>query len=349
MFDVKFEIDVFHAMREVDPAVWDAVNTRPFTSWHWNRFCENLYPDDQPLYILLSHHGEPVATAAFWFIRREILPPLPIVMRYGVEALLQRWPLLVCRAPVANVSGLTLPSSPLYGAALRALVDAVQAYISEQGGVSFLLFDYLDAQQAQSERWANRYSFIDFSEPGTYLDLPHPDFDSYVQQLGKSARKDFRRHTNRASDAGIEIKAHDAIVGANEARPLIRNVESHHGSTPNPLTDGLLNGSFADLDAVWLTAEQNGQMIGCGLLIGERGAKFLTLLGLDYDVKYTYFQLMYAAIRHAIESDTQRLYGGSGAYELKQRLGFQLKEDRYSAFTTRIPLLGKLARNLVSN
>jgi GNAT superfamily N-acetyltransferase len=86
------------------------------------------------------------------------------------------------------------------------------------------------------------------------------------------------------------------------------------------------------IGAAWLAAEINGQLVGCGLLLPDGGALTLALLGLDYTAQYAYFQLMYAAIRHAIQAGASVLRGGTGAYEFKQRLGFQTEPRSSIAF-----------------
>jgi hypothetical protein len=111
-----------------------------------------------------------------------------------------------------------------------------------------------------------------------------------------------------------------------EALVLMRNVEKHHRSAHNAWGRPVLENASL-VDATWLTAEIDGRLVGCGLLIGDRTARILTFLGLDYSVQYAYFQLIYEGIRCAIEEGAHILEGGSAAYELKRRLGFQVRCD----------------------
>ena len=61
------------------------------------------------------------------------------------------------------------------------------------------------------------------------------------------------------------------------------------------------------VDAVWLTAERDGRIVGCELMLGDSDTWFVTGLGTDYDVKYVYFALGYADIRCAIERGARAL------------------------------------------
>ncbi len=96
----------------------------------------------------------------------------------------------------------------------------------------------------------------------------------------------------------------------------------------------------------WLTATQNDRLIGCGLLLGDNGGWAMKFLGLDYTVRYTYFQLVYSALREVINHGGRHLTGGTGAYQLKERLGFQPQPNTYVGFTSRSRLLGWLGRRL---
>ena len=161
-------------------------------------------------------------------------------------------------------------------------------------------------------------------------------------------RKDYRRHHNRAAELGIEVKYHpieDAMDKAilDNAMTLIRNVENHHGSSHNPWARAMLEHAHM-VDSHWVTARTNDTLVGCGLLLGDEHAYEMRLLGLDYGVRYAYFQVLYAALKCAIEQGIQTLDGGSGAYEMKQRLGFQIEDNNHVIFSGRGPVLSLLGR-----
>jgi hypothetical protein len=82
--------------------------------------------------------------------------------------------------------------------------------------------------------------------------------------------------------------------------------------------------------------------VGCCSVIGDGGVLAATLLGLDYSLPeyiYVYYQIMYAAVRCAIESRARVLYGGGGAYELKRRLGLTKLPDDYMLVAASAPWL----------
>lgn len=216
--------------------------------------------------------------------------------------------------------------------------------IGRQNKASFVLFDYLSPAEGASAGWPGGFVPYRFAEPGTRLIIEWPSFESYLKHLGKSVAKDYRRHRNRAAELGIETRVHSTITtDLSQALALIRNVERHHRSAPNFTAQRVLENAHL-VDASWLTAQTGDRLAGCGLMLGDGQAKVLALLGLDYEVRYAYFQLLYTAIRHAIESGARVLRGGGGAYETKQRLGFQLEEQNHVVFTTSNPLFRRLGR-----
>jgi predicted N-acyltransferase len=342
-----FEIQIVSSVTEIGQEAWDRLGGgQPFTTYRWYCFGETILVGDVPLYVILSHQGEPVARCTFWLTRQEPVPMSSRLVRGTLQAVLRRWPLLVCRSPFASMTGLILPDSPLRDPALEIIGQIAQA-LGCQHRASFVVFDYLN-RDTQGVRWPNRFVLVDWLEPGTRLNIRWPDFESYVSDLRKSALKDYRRHCNRANDLGIEIKYQSHVTDVERALVLVHNVEHHHNSTPNPYARWMLENAEM-VDATWLTAEIEGRIVGCGLLLGDAGMSFLALLGLDYEVRYAYFQLIYAAIRRAIETGTKVLRGGGGAYEIKQRLGFEIESDNHLVFTANNSLLRWVTRRFGSS
>lgn len=339
----SFDIRVAHSVEDIGQEAWDYLGAScPFASYRWYRFGEAVLKSDMPVYIVLSQGTEPVARGTFWLKRHEPLPIPSRVVRWLVGRLLHYRPLLVCRVPMASASGLILPEPPLRDAALETIIWVAQE-LARQNGASFLLYDYLEYYAVEWRAWSDCFVQAALPDPGTCLKIVWPNFEGYVGHLSKSVRKDYRRHSNRASDLGVVVKPHQEVGAIDEAMALIRNVEQHHNAPPNPWARAVLqNASMVDI--TWLTAKIENRLVGCGLLLGDRETRFLGLLGLDYEVRYAYFQLLYEAIRSAIEQGIQILRGGGGAYELKQRLGFTLEDDNYVVLTGIGPLLQRLGR-----
>ncbi len=328
---MDFDIQVAHSVTEIGKDAWDRLSgNRHLSSFRWYRFGEAVLGECPPTYIVLSHSGEPVARATFWLKRREWLPITSQVMRSGAERLLYCWPLFSCETPLVSLSGLILPDGPARTAALETITcTALELGKSEHA--SFTLFGYVDQQDAYQEGWLKSFSAIFYPDEETSLDITWPDFDSYIKHLAKSTRRNYRLHGKKADELGVIITAHPGVLDIDQAMTLIHNVDSYHHVGHRPWTRGILKNTNL-VDSTWIAAHVGDRLVGCCSVIGDRGVQNATLLGLDYSFRqfmYVYYQIIYAAVRLAIESKASVLCGGGGAYELKRRLGFSKLLDDY--------------------
>lgn len=339
---MNLDIRIATSIAEVDRGEWDRLSDhRPFTSYDWYEFGECVLASAPRWHLLVYDAGEMIARATFWLVRQEQLPLSSAIERLGVSMLFRCRPLLICRSPLADWSGLILPDDSRRIDALR-LIGAAISEIAAKHKASFSAFDYLDPS-ILSEDWQRLdYSRVDIDDPGTILALGQTGcFTDYLHGLGKSAYKDYRRHTNQAAARKIEVTIQDRVTETEEALALVRAVETRHKAMPKPWARALLaNASRGDTS--WLSAHQDGRLVGCGLILNDNGVHLATLLGLDYRVEYVYFKLMYAAIENAIEHQAQALRGGSGAYPFKEHLGFTLEDNNHMVFSSQNPIFQRL-------
>jgi predicted N-acyltransferase len=349
---MSLDVRIAHSVEEIGQEAWDYLaGGRPFSSYRWYRYGETVLADNKPIYVVLSQRGEPLARATFWLRRQEALPLSSKGIRQALNALIRWRPLLVCQAPVAYAPGMILPETGLRDMALEAIARIAQSRAREQRA-SFFYWSYLEERDARCAGWPEAFNRLQMSEPLTRLTLSWPDFERYLRQLPRPVRKDYRRHCRLASEQSITVNgcrlSEQSSLDAgtlDEAARLISNVEGHHRSAHNPWARATLERAGM-VDAVWLKAEIGNRLVGCGLLLGDGGHWMMTLLGLDYTVRYAYFQLVYAAIRCAMEQGAQVLWGGTGAYELKERLGFEVQPEHYTIFAAGGRCLQSLGRRL---
>jgi predicted N-acyltransferase len=346
---MNFDVQIAHSVAELGEDAWDALSGgRPLSSFRWYRFGEAVLRDCPPTYIVLSHSGEPVARAALWLKRREWVPITSQVVRSGAEHLLYRWPLLTCETPLVSLPGLILPDGPTRSAALETIARASQEF-GKRARASFTLFGYVDQQDAQLGGWPKAYSPISYPDEETSLDITWPDFDSCIKHLAKSTRRNYRLHGLKADELGVVITTHPGVLDIDQATTLTHNVNTYHHLGHRPWTRAILENSGL-VDSTWIAAHVKDRLVGCCSVIGDRGVLHATLLGLDYsfpESRYVYYQIMYAAVRCAIESGARVLYGGGGAYELKRRLGFTKLPDNYMMVAASTQWLRWLTRGAI--
>lgn len=340
---MNFDVHVADSIEEIGQDAWDRCSPgQAFSSYRWFSFCQRVMADCPAIHIQLSLDSEPVARGSFWLMRRENLPVPAGFLQPFSEAAIRRWPLCICRSPVANRSALVLPPGSLQRPALETIQRTIERYARKKGA-SFVLYDYLDANLRALQKTARRLAWMPVDNPGTALALRWPDFEHYLFDLGKGAYKDYRRHNNRAADLGLELTRLDRVTNVDEALELIRAVEERHDSVHFPWAREVLENCDM-LNGSWIEVRSEGRLAGCGLLLSDGDEMVATLLGLDYRVKFAYFQVMYAAVRCAIERGMRVLHAGSGAYELKHRLGFVLERNNHIAYAGCGPFFGPLGR-----
>jgi hypothetical protein len=343
---MDFDIQVAHSITQVDPVAWDSLAAgRPLASWRWYAYGEQVMADCKPVYILLSQGGKPVARGIFWVIWNEPLPIAWTPVRNSIHRYLKRRPLFVCRAPLANLSGLILPEPPRREAVLQTLVEAARQEAKKEGA-SFLLFDYLDKEQANWNEWRRQFTALQIADPGTRLEIGWQDFEAYLAGLSQKTRKHYRQYTREAASLGITVKAHEQVPDIEAAMGLIRRIERKHGASPNPWTRRMLE-AMGLVNATWWEVRREGRLLGCELVLEDNGTRMVTALGLAEEAAHAYFLLGYADLREAIESGSKVMRWGSGAYEAKKRMGFRLEENNFVVFQGLGGLprfIGRLAR-----
>ena len=85
--------------------------------------------------------------------------------------------------------------------------------------------------------------------------------------------------------------------------------------------------NIARIEGIWIEAHRGDEKVGGMLLLEDNGAQTTLALGLAEDVPYTYFLLLYTSLGIAFQRKLQLLRWGSGAYETKRRLGFELESN----------------------
>ena len=324
----KLNVQVFNSINEIEPEVWNRIVAgRGFQSHHWYQFGERAMADCPPTYLVGWDNDVPIASAALFKVHNEPLP-LPEVARRFMASIFKERPLLVCRSPLADTSALLLPGEPLRDQALTTLALAAQEQFKQQR-CSFLVFDYLLTEQLRYPAWPAGFEPITVSEPGTYMPIEWESFEKYLEAGNKHDRQHYKRSLREAESNGLVLSRHKTISDVDRALKLIRNVSIWHGSAPNPWMRGLLE-NFSMIDGTWLEIHKEGELVGCGAVVRDNQFQLAIALGLEDDVPGGYFLLLYAALQEAFEHKIRLVRFGTGAYDVKRRLGFHLEDTNHA-------------------
>jgi hypothetical protein len=327
---MEFEIQITHSVEEIEKAEWNSLsNDLPFSSHAWYKFGERAMSGCPPTYLTVYKCSQPIARATFWLVPDEPLP-VPRPARPLLQAYIRRRPLFICRSPLSNSSGLALPESPLRESSLAAIIHAAHAEFKAQKG-SLLLFDFIPGNCTHD--WPPGYVPVAVSDPGMVMHLQENSFEAYLAAGNKKDRQHYRRSLRQAEGLGIRVTRRNHVTNTQEALLLIRNVEKKHGASPNPWIEGMFENLHL-VESTWLEARQDGRLVGCGLLLYDQDAQLAAALGLADDVPYAYFQLVYASLQEAFSRQVRTLCWGSGAYEVKRRLGFSPETTNHAIVQT---------------
>lgn len=341
----NFEVKRYNSIHEIAPETWDRIAAgRGFQSHQWYVFGEKAMADCPSTYLIAWDADTPVGGAALFRVKNEPLP-LPKVAREFMSSVLKRRPLLVCRSPLADTSALLLPGEPLRDEVLPALAGAAQEEFKKQR-CSFLVFDYLLTEQLKYSSWPPGYEAITVSKPGTYMPMAWDSFEAYLEAGNKKDRQHYKRTLKETAENGIELSRHKTVADVEAALKLIENVSIWHGSAPNPWTRNLLE-NFSMIDGTWLELRKAGKLVGCGAILRDNKFQLTSSLGLEDDVPGGYFLLLYAALQEAFEHKARLVRFGSGAYDVKRRLGFHL-EDTNHAMITMAGIMSRAAKQLAA-
>jgi hypothetical protein len=140
---MTFEVSISNSIAEIEESEWDSLSVgQPFQSYQWHRFGE-VIADSPPSYVILSEGGHPVARMSFWRISNEPLA------RGFMSPVLQRWPLLICRSPLSNVSGLVLTNPMRASKRVFEEITRIGRILKRQENCLALIFDWVDAATAR--------------------------------------------------------------------------------------------------------------------------------------------------------------------------------------------------------
>ena len=255
---------------------WDCLSAGgPFQSAAWYRFSKQVMLDCSPIYIILSLDNQPVERGTFWLVRNEPLPVSPFIQRM-LTPCLQRWSLLICRSPLANSFSLILPDVPWHENTLRVIAETAFRELRRLRG-PFLLFDYLQPNQAKWNGWPAHSRPMVVSGPGTQLALRPSGFDGYLKSNKKfRIHQHFRRSSQEATDLGFQIRRQASFDGSASVLELIHNVERRHESSPNPRAAEMF-AHMGMVESTWLTASIGDRLAGCILLQADGDAQIASL------------------------------------------------------------------------
>jgi predicted N-acyltransferase len=348
---MSFQVKIVSRIEDINEAAWDQLGAGiPCGSLHWTRFAVQMDPAFQPYFILLYQGNQLMGRATAAFNRHHGMSISSSVTRLVVDNLLTRYPLLQCQAAPVNLtcmSGLILPKGNEVEA-MRCITEALHE-LARKHPTSFVAIGWLTEAEHRAVKGIKL--FLTQKHTGTVLVNRWSNFDEYLMTLGKTARKDYRQHSNHARKMGIRIELTPKFAQyARQFQSLMMNVDSHYhnsgSAVPSVEFFELAEKEMAD-KGMMILAWVGDTLAGFGYLLHDQGILKPSLLGKDYRYKYVYFEIFYAMMRYGIDNGFNQIRGGvGGAYQFKRSLGFE-DQWSYTAFTSPSPLFKWMGVQLI--
>jgi len=229
---------------------------------------------------------------------------------------------------MANTTGLILSDGVQRDEILLELTQTALK-IGKKNHASVLIFDFL--RENDLHGWPSNFSQTLLPNPGTIMESRWQSMEEYLEQGNKKDRQHYKRSLREAQKLGLTIRESHQVLDLDNALKLIRIVEQKHGSLPNPWIPALLE-NINIINGVWLEVYKNARLVGCGLILEDNGVQMTTALGLAENEPYVYFMLVYASLESAFNNHVKALRWGTGAYDVKRKLGFNLEPDNHITF-----------------
>jgi len=336
-----YQVKIAYRIDDINEVEWNQLSAgEPFGDLRWTRFAIHANPAFQPYFVLLYEGDKLVGRATAAFNKQHGMSIPSPIKRAVVDGLLTRFPLLQCQAAPVNLtsmSGLILPRGDAVEA-MRCITSGLYE-LAKTRATSFVAIGWLTEAEYHAIHQTGLYHTQ--AHNSTALMNRWTNFDEYIQTLGKTARKDYRQHTNHAQKMNIRIEETRRFAQyADQLQKLTANVDNHYYNTGS-ITDArffeLAECELTD-DGMMLLAWVGDTLAGFGYLLCDQGILRPSLLGKDYRFKYVYFEIFYAMLRYGINNGFRQIRGGvGGAYQFKRSLGFE-NQTTYVAYTSPSPI-----------
>jgi hypothetical protein len=316
-----FVTKTYSSVEEIGTKAWDELSAgRPFQSARWYQYGERVMEDCTPFHMIVYEKELAIARASFWLVRNEPLPVSPAQNKL-LSPIFQRWPLLICRSPLSNSSGLILPEGPQREPALQLLLKEASRQ-ARRMHCSFMVIDFLTGQQAASTKWPGGFVHTTGGDPGTILPVEWSSFEAYVSSRDSRNRRRIAYNRRKAAELSIQVVRCECASQVEDCLALIRRVEAKYQSPPNPWI-GRMIANMQMVPSTFLEARIGAELVGCELILYDNGAQLPTGLGHSEAAVYDYLEMLYTNLEDAMEKGCRLLRWGSGSEEIKRHLGFE--------------------------
>lgn len=288
----------------------------------------------EPVYVMAYRGRRPVGAAVVYSLLLDTTMPAPPHVRRFVSRIRQRAPgflrrsMLICGSPISNAeSGVWLDPALAPDDRREVFVRLAREVLRMARTDQTIFFkEFSDDQVAEYASELEKLGFFSTqSWAGTSLEIAWPSFDAYLADLRKRYRSLIRKDL-KAGDALELCLLDDFAELAPTAAALYERVYGQAAFALEKATPEFFAAvSEFDQSALLVARERSThRILGINLLAFGDTCMHNLFIGFDYDSNeafHTYFNLVEASLRLAIERGCKTCYFGQDSYEFKARLG----------------------------
>ncbi len=360
----SFSLDskIYRTIQDVSQSEWDSINAADDV-FHTHAFLKDVeeakVENSDFWYLMLYCDGKIVATA----VLSAFVINLDLFVGAGAFIRLVRivWPgflkikLLMCGVPASFGQKNILIAKPEHTMACLDLVSRTMEEIAEKAKIKYQAYkEFKEKEVASFEHLLHKGYFRAFSLPYAKMEIKWKDFSTYLNALRHGYRRQILSSLNKLGlDANFALNRDMEGMDLNVPKLIVTDSEV---CTPELFYSSYLEVmkrassklETLNLDffrnyfkshahkLIFIVLQDESRMYGAAVLVPHQKELTFSLIGKysDKDEYDTYFNLIAAIVKYAIENDHTRINMGQTSYYPKLRAG-ATTENEYIYFKSK--------------
>ncbi|MGH1417237.1 MAG: GNAT family N-acetyltransferase [Hyphomicrobiaceae bacterium] len=344
-FESELRICHLPSLAHVTAQEWDNLFPGLSEGWQYFKACENTAPDNFELSALAVYRAGRLVGGVLMF---ETQYRLDMTLGEGFRGLRDWLARTVPGVVSVRIAGLGSPMSEECPIGLDAglsksekdcvfekLISGFEKFAATKGIKVLALKDVTDRDGQRFSPNLKARGFARMASlPIATLPLPFENLDNYLASLRPNMRKDIRRKLNQSKNVAVEIV--DCIEDLEEEIISLYRATQQSRKANYEGFDEVPDSYFGEVmrqmggKARVLLMRVEGRLVGFSLFLEEEDRVIAKFIGLDYKFARRhnlYFVNWLESVRYCLERSISMMQVGQTTYQLKSRMGCQLKRS----------------------
>lgn len=349
-----FQIKSFHSVQEINEIAWNSINTHEdiFHSYSFLRALEDAKVENSDNnYLMIYHAGDLCATAVItsFTVNLDIF----IQAKKVVNAVRKFYPgwlyikMLICGIPASlGQKNIVIKESQDPEPILALIADFMNKQ-AEKHKIKYLVFKEIKEKEVQQfNSLVNLGYFKAFSLPYAYIELKWNIFDQYLNSLRYGYRRQITASLKKIGLQGNFLPLPDNL----KTKPYPKILISDHTQCPPEVFHAAYNEVMSRATSkletfnlafftnyfsshrdqlLFVVLKDDERIYGSAVMIPHKDELTFALFGkpAEKDQFDTYFNIITAIVKHAIEHGFKKINMGQTSYYPKMKMGALLENE----------------------